>query len=159
MFTHALQVVLEHEGGYINYPSDPGGETNMGICKRDFPDLDIKTLTLTIASQIYRSQYWIPCRCDDLPDGLDLMVFDCAVNQGVKTACILLQQAVGVKADGKLGPYTLSAIAEQDFTKIITIIAVSRVFKYLQATEWHRYGKGWLNRLFDVYSKCFNQEL
>ena len=44
-FNDIIEVVLHHEGGYVNDPKDPGGETNFGIAKRSHPDVDIKNLT------------------------------------------------------------------------------------------------------------------
>ena len=44
-FEAAVDRVLGHEGGYVNHPNDPGGETNWGISKRSYPNVDIKALT------------------------------------------------------------------------------------------------------------------
>jgi lysozyme family protein len=57
-FDEIIEVVLEHEGGYVNDPKDPGGETNFGIAKRSNPDVDIKNLTKAEASLIYKTKYW-----------------------------------------------------------------------------------------------------
>jgi len=112
-FERAIPIILKAEGGYVNNPNDPGGETNFGISKRSYPDVDIKNLTVDQASAIYRSDYWIAARCEDLPWPLSLVHFDCAVNQGVARAARLLQHSVGVTEDGVIGPQTIAAAAAQ----------------------------------------------
>jgi len=57
-FDEIIEVVLHHEGGYVNDPKDPGGETNFGIAKRSHPDVDIKNLTKDGAKEIYKEHYW-----------------------------------------------------------------------------------------------------
>jgi len=105
-----INFVLEQEGGYVNDPNDPGGETRYGISKKSFPDLDIKNLTIQQAKEIYRIYYWTPCKCDELPTMFAIALFDSAVNQGVGTAIRIMQRAVSVKDDGVIGPITLSAV-------------------------------------------------
>lgn len=106
----AIAFVLEQEGGYTTDPNDPGGETNYGISKKAYPSLDIKNLTVDQAKDIYKRDYWNPCRCDNLPFSIALAVFDMAVNQGVTTAIKTLQDTFGVVADGIIGPMTLNAV-------------------------------------------------
>jgi lysozyme family protein len=105
----AINFVLKMEGGYTVDPNDPGGETNFGISKKAYPNLDIKDMTVDQAEAIYQSDYWAPCSCDDLPKPLALSVFDCAVNQGVTKAKRILQMALGVEVDGNVGPETIAA--------------------------------------------------
>ncbi len=81
-FPRALGIVLRFEGGYVNHPQDPGGETKYGISKRAYPDLDIKALTKAQAGEIYRKDYWEPLRCDELAWPLNLVHFDAGVNHG-----------------------------------------------------------------------------
>jgi lysozyme family protein len=100
MDDRALTFVLQREGGYVNNPADPGGETNMGISKRNHPTLDIKNLTVAQASDIYEREYWQAAGCDQLPWPASLVVFDTAVNMGVSTARSLWAAAGGV--DGML---------------------------------------------------------
>jgi lysozyme family protein len=105
----AIEFVLEMEGGYTLDADDPGGETKYGISKKAYPNLDIKTLTITEAKTIYENDYWKPCKCDELPTSFAISVFDTAVNQGVYTAIKLLQKTLGVKDDGIIGPVTIAA--------------------------------------------------
>jgi lysozyme family protein len=81
-FDRALPIVLRFEGGYVDHPSDPGGETKFGISKRSYPHLDIKALTKEQAGDIYHRDYWTPLKCDALPWPLNLFHFDAGVNHG-----------------------------------------------------------------------------
>ena len=89
-FDRAVTFVLLMEGGYVNDPDDPGGETNHGISKRSYPNLDIRSLTIDDAKTIYKRDYWDKCSCDNLNYGMDVCVFDTAVNMGVNTAIALM---------------------------------------------------------------------
>lgn len=110
LFDTAIEHVLQSEGGYVNDPADAGGETKWGISKRSYPSVDIQALTRDAAKAIYRRDYWEAARCDDIPDAVRLVHFDCAVNQGVGSAARMLQAAVGVVVDGKIGPKTIAAV-------------------------------------------------
>jgi len=106
----AIAFVLAQEGGYVNDPNDPGGETNFGISKKAFPTLDIKNLTVEHAKTLYRHHYWDACQCDKLPRAIAIGLFDSAVNQGVGTAIKILQRALGgLTVDGVIGPKTIAA--------------------------------------------------
>lgn len=90
-FEKCFQHLLLEEGGYVNHAKDPGRETNMGISARSYPQLDIKNLTVEKAREIYFRDYWMPTQCDIVPAGIDAMLFDAAVNQGISTAMRMLQ--------------------------------------------------------------------
>ena len=109
-FDRAMKFVLRWEGGYVNHPSDPGGETNYGISKRAHPDVDIANLTEGGAKDIYRAEYWDKVRGDDLPDEIAVVVMDYAVNSGVDCASRALQTLVHAKADGQIGDNTLAQV-------------------------------------------------
>lgn len=111
IFNRCIKVVLRNEGGYVNDPDDPGGETNMGIAKRFYPNEDIKNMTVERATEIFFKDYWTPMNLYGIEDdNLILQVFDFGVNVGVRTAVKLLQRIVGVTDDGKVGPITLAAV-------------------------------------------------
>lgn len=148
-FDKAFDVVVGQEGGYVNDPRDPGGETNWGICKRDHREIDIKSLTKDNAKIIYQNEYWNRMRCDQLPWPLCLYVFDAAVNQGVTGATIMLQRALGVADDGILGPKTLSAALTSSPEQWALFMA-ERSLRYVGTSTWATYGKGWMKRLFVV---------
>ena len=111
-FDDIIEVVLHHEGGYVNDPKDPGGETNFGIAKRSHPDVDIKNLTKDEAKEIYKEHYWDGNKVESLPKELRHIYFDMCVNQGKSRGVKILQRAAnakgaGLKVDGGLGPKTI----------------------------------------------------
>lgn len=151
-FERAVEIVLAEEGGYINDPNDPGGETRYGISKRAYPELDIAKLTVEQAKAIYRRDYWEPCKCDKLPWPLSLYVFDCAVNQGVVPAIKLLQRAVQTTQDGVLGQQTLTLASRANPWHMAQFMAF-RAMRYQSTRNFDRFGAGWLTRLFTVAAK------
>ena len=94
--------------GYVNIQGDRGGLTSYGIAQNANPDIDVDSLNLSKAKQIYKTRYWDACKCDLLPEGLDIAVFDAAVNMGVSRSIKLLQETIGAKVDGVLGNQTLN---------------------------------------------------
>lgn len=146
-FTTCLAFVLAHEGGYVNDPHDPGGETNFGISRRAYPDLDIAGLTRAQAAAIYRRDYWDRVRGDDLPAGLDALVFDDAVNAGRGGAARRLQQAIGVAVDGVIGPRTLAEAALAVEVAALDETAARRMAHYGALSTFDRFGLGWSRRL------------
>ena len=109
-YQKCLETILHHEGGYVNHPKDPGGETNLGVTKRVYEGWggtkDMKDLTVEDVAPIYEKNYWGKVKGDDLPSGLDLCVFDFAVNAGPGRAAKYLQTMIGTVADGGIGPNT-----------------------------------------------------
>ena len=148
-FDRAIAIVLAEEGGYVNDPRDPGGETKFGISKRQYPDIDIAALTLSDAKDIYRRDYWDVCKCDYLPWPLCLFVFDSAVNQGVGAAVRMLQRALDVPQDGILGLRTMAAAAKARPWHAARFMAF-RAMRYQSTRNFDRFGEGWLIRLFRV---------
>ena len=113
IFEDCVEIILEHEGGYVNHPNVPGGETNFGISKRSYPQEDIKNLTKDKAIAIYYRYYWTPMNLELLSDpNLILHLFDFGVNSGTGTAIKILQRLVGATPDGGIGQLTIKAIAE-----------------------------------------------
>ena len=143
-FDRALDIVLRHEGGYVNDPRDPGGETNWGISKRAYPDLDIRNLTREQASDIYWRDYWNKLRPNDLPEELAIALFDAAVNQGVSKAIRLLQRALGVAQDGVVGGNTLAAVNRT--RDVLARFTAERAIAYANTANFDVYARGWLRR-------------
>lgn len=155
-FDFCLKAVFDHEGGEVDDPRDPGGHTNMGITQGSLnaarsvlaglPE-SVDQLTRNDSARIYRALYWEPIHGDELPVGLALMTFDCAVNQGQSDAKRFLQLAVGVAADGVIGPKTLVAAAKAGSTAIIEF-AARRMHDYMLLDSLQdRFGLGWSRRL------------
>jgi lysozyme family protein len=149
-FDRAFDVIVGQEGGYVNDPRDPGGETKFGISKRAYPDEDIPNMTLERAKEIYSRDYWLVLRCDAMPWPLSLFVFDCGVNQGVMRATMLLQTTLRVKTDGEIGPVTLAAIAAANQRELAATFMGYRAISYSKTGGFAIYGRGWFNRLFRV---------
>ena len=148
-FDKAIGPVLEHEGGYVNHPSDPGGETNYGICKRNYPNVDIKHLTRDEAIEIYRADYWRPYM-EFMPEMVACKHFDQAVNMGHRQANKLLQRAVGCVDDGVIGPVTLAASKLLDPSETVRkMCEVQKEFYEMLATSRPSLAcflKGWNRR-------------
>lgn len=148
-FRDAVEIILKHEGGYVNDPNDPGGETKYGISKRAYPDVDIKNLTLDQAKQIYLTDYWNRCQCDNLPAMVRMHVFDAAVNSGVVQAAKWLQRAVRVVDDGRIDARTIMACRLSDPAVTVMRICAYRLQFLTGLGSWKHYGKGWVNRITD----------
>lgn len=148
-FDQAFDVLIGHEGGYVNHPQDPGGETNFGISKRSYPNTDIKTLTRDGAKAIYKRDFWSPAHCDDLPESVRFDVFDTAVNSGVGQAIKLLQRSVGVVDDGRFGPVTLAAVKALNPASMVACYNGARLAMMTDLPTWSDFGKGWARRIAD----------
>jgi lysozyme family protein len=160
-FPAALAHVLRYEGGYSDHPSDPGGATNLGITRAVLSDwlgrpatkAEVRNLQTETAAAIYRARYWDACRCDELPAGLDLAVFDCAVNQGVGRAARFLQESVGVSIDGKIGPQTLAAARAAHPAELLREFMARRMNAYGLLTKLFAvFGLGWSRRLMATFA-------
>jgi len=149
-FAAALAIVLELEGGYANNPKDPGGETKYGISKRQYPSLDIISLTREKAASIYKKDYWDKCRCDELPPRMALIVFDTAVNQGVVYSVRNYQDVLGVDSDGIVGPRTIQAAHNQDSWAIVDEFMLQRLMRYCGNELFRTFGRGWMKRVVRI---------
>ncbi len=153
-FKKALEFVLAAEGGYVNDPLDRGGETNFGISKRAYPDVDIKNLTLRDASQIYHRDYWLECQCDKLPSQFAIAVFGSAVNHGSRRAIKILQQTLKVDVDGLIGQNTLAAASMQNNRYMLGRFLSFRSRYYLKIIikrpSQEKFFRGWSRRLFEL---------
>ena len=161
IFDEALEMVLIHEGGYIDDPHDRGGETKYGISKRAYPDVDIKNLTTAQAGEIYRTDYWDKCHCDSLPSGVSIQLFDTAINCGVSRASKFLQECVGATVDGKIGKQTLAAVEEtyNDIGSDLIQKYTDRREKYYRSLkQYDRYGRGWSKRNKETHEKAMEWE-
>lgn len=161
-FEICLAHVLRHEGGYVDHPADPGGATNMGITHKtlarwrqvspwwDLPKQAVRDLDHGEAGQIYRALYWNACRAGNLPPGLDLAVFDFAVNSGPDRAIRSLQAALGVAVDGQVGPLTLAAVGRADTAQQINALCDRRLGFLKALSNYAIFGRGWTRRIAAV---------
>jgi lysozyme family protein len=158
----AFKQMLASEGGYVNHPSDPGGMTNLGVTKRvweewvgrESNEKEMRSLTPEMVEPLYKRKFWDACKCDELPTGVDYLVFDFAVNAGPGRSAKILQTAVDVPADGGIGPITLAAVKAQDPTELIQKFSDAKEDFYRSLNTFETFGKGWLNRVADVKVKA-----
>jgi lysozyme family protein len=147
-FDIAIGPVLANEGGYVSNPNDPGGETKYGISKRQYPDLDIKNLSLDQAKEIYRRNYW---QFDSIQNQtIANKLLDMCVNMGVGSAIRLVQTAAQVAVDGRYGPQTEAAINNASADKILQALRFQSVIRYLDLIDKNpklaEFKRGWLMR-------------
>ena len=148
-FNKCLKMLLAHEGGYVNHPSDPGGMTNLGVTKRVYDEWigresteqEMRDLTPEDVAPIYKKNYWDRVKGDSLPSGLDW-----AVNSGSGRPAKAVQRAVGATADGAIGPNTLQLIAEKDAKYIIDYVYSVRQGFYEGLNTYKTFGRGWTRR-------------
>ena len=162
-FKEALEVILHHEGGYVNHPKDPGGETNLGVTKRVYEEWggtkDMTELTPEDVEPIYQKNYWDKLKCDELPEALALCVFDFGVNAGPGRAAKYLQSLVGaLPIDGGIGPMTLAAV-DKYIDKFSVELAVERYQEarqkyYEELSTFATFGRGWTRRVEEVTEKA-----
>jgi lysozyme family protein len=165
-FNASLQHVLKSEGGWSDHPADPGGATMRGVTLETYrrykmnPHItkdQLRRITDEEVADIYKVGYWDKCRCYDLPSGIDFLVFDMAVNAGVGRSSKLLQETVGVSADGVIGPITIAAANAADTELLIERFSQLKEAFYRSLPTFGTFGNGWLNRV--VSTKAFAQSL
>ena len=157
-YDKCLETILHHEGGYVNHPKDPGGETNLGVTKRVYEEWggtkDMKDLVVEDVAPIYRKNYWDKLKGDDLPGGLDLCVFDFGVNAGPGRAAKYLQTMIGTVADGGIGPNTLKKVAEyvdkHGLDVTIRDYQNRRQGYYESLSTFETFGRGWTRRVTET---------
>jgi lysozyme family protein len=151
-FNEFVEFILEHEGGYVNHPKDPGGETKYGIAKKFYPELDIKNLTVDQAKEIYFNDYWKKNKCDQMHPAVALLVFDSTVNQGFVAAGKILQRSLRITDDGIIGPQTLSKVNNTNPMIVIKEFTSQRALYYAHTRNVETFGLGWYRRLVAAYT-------
>ena len=154
-FDDIIEVVLHHEGGYVNDPKDPGGETNFGIAKRSHPDVDIKNLTKDGAKEIYKEVYWDGNKVESLPEDLRHIYFDMCVNQGKGRAVKILQRAANakgatLKVDGGLGPKTIGAMKGVELQRVRAYRVKYSADLVTRKPDLEKFYFGWFRRALEV---------
>jgi len=160
-FAQALPMVLTFEGGYVDDPVDRGGATNFGVTQAAYdryrtsigqPTQPVKEITDAEVAAIYERDYWRASHCDSLPWPASLAHFDAAVNHGPLRAAYMLQEALGVAADGKVGPKTLAAVASIDPRVLMERLLWIRVrfYQSISAGDQIKFLRGWLARVLEL---------
>jgi lysozyme family protein len=159
-FDRCLAEVLRHEGGWADHPKDPGGATMQGVTLvtysnwlgREATKDELRNMPPAHRDEIYRKHYWDKVKGDELPKGVDLCLFDFAVNSGPKRAVVAVQEALGVNADGVLGPVTMGAIQMATPSALIPWVIEYRLAFLQRLPIWDTFGGGWAKRVKDVQS-------
>ena len=162
-FDECLKIILHHEGGYVNHPKDPGGETNLGVTKRVYEEFggekDMRDLTVEDVAPIYKKGYWDRVKGDSLPEGLDLCFFDFGGNAGTGRAAKYLQRMIGSTPDGAIGPNTLRAVkmfgATEGVESAIGDYQDARQSYYEKLSTFDTFGRGWTRRVKETTSEAY----
>jgi lysozyme family protein len=161
-FEACLKEILIHEGGFVNHPQDPGGMTNLGVTKSTYEDwigypvseAIMRKLTPDLVKPLYKRKYWDVVHGDELPTGIDLCVFDFAVNAGPQRAARYLQRMVGAQEDGVIGAKTLSLLTQYvrargtDYGVMEYQDRRRDYYKILKT--FSTFGKGWIRRVKEI---------
>ena len=147
VFDVAFTRLLGSEGKYSNDLNDPGGETNWGISKRSYPDVDIKLLTRDQAKAIYKTDFWDKIGADKIPSIISYQLFDFAVNSGIETAVRYLQRALGVADDGHWGPISQAAVTNADEHFLVLVLSAERLDYMTRCSNWAYNSRGWARRI------------
>ena len=150
-FDPLFERLMDHEGGYVNHPSDPGGETMWGVTKRVAVAHGytgaMRNLPKATAKRIADQSYWQAMHGDELPRAVAWQVLDAAYNHGNRQAVKFLQRAVGASADGLIGPRTLAAVAAMDENDVLFLFLAERLEFFTNLRIWEKFGKGWARRI------------
>lgn len=158
-FVRCHTMVARWEGGYVNHPKDRGGPTNFGVIQRVYDAYrkskklsrqSVKHIDKSEVLEIYKTRYWLQIRGNDLPPGVDMAVYDFAVNSGTTRAAKFLQRIVGAKQDGVIGDATIAAVRKYDPAKIVNQLCDDRMAFLRGLGTWPTFGRGWQRRVVDV---------
>lgn len=153
-FNEAFEILLKHEGGFVDHAADPGGATRWGIteavARANGYDGDMRNLPVETARKIARDVYWTAVRADELPAQVRYLVFDAAYHSGPVQSARWLQRAVGATPDGKIGPRTMAAVQAHDPEHLARKLLAQRL-RFLTALQtWGTFGRGWARRIADL---------
>ena len=166
-FLDCLELILHHEGGYVDHPDDPGGETNLGVTKKVYDawckekgitPKSMRKLEVSDVQLIYKHNYWNRVNGDSMPKALALCVFDFGVNAGTGRAAKFLQKMIGTTQDGGIGPKTLAKLDEyiekHGLKKSVNNYQKSRQKYYEKLKHFKTFGRGWTRRVTETTSSA-----
>lgn len=161
-YSKAIKIILGYEGGNVDDPADNGGRTSRGVTQRVYsayrvkkgrPNQDVFRATDAEVADIYKRQYWDINLCDELPAGVDLIVFNAAVNSSGKRGYKMLQASLNVvtnaqlRVEGSPGMITVAAANHApDHDAVVLEFGRKYQAYYRSLSDWKRYGKGWTRR-------------
>jgi lysozyme family protein len=166
----AFKQMLASEGGFTDDPRDSGnklpdgraGSTMLGVTQYNWENWighevthdQMRKLTPEDVQPFYKKKYWDVCRCDEMPSGIDYLIFDFAVNAGCGGSAKVLQRAVGTVPNGGIGSITLAAVRAIPEDELIERFSQAKETFYRSLSNFDVYGTGWLNRVADVKHKA-----
>jgi lysozyme family protein len=143
--------------GFVNISADKGGVTKYGIAQNSNTDVDVRSLDLAKAMDIYFSKYYLKSSCDKLAYPLNILHFDGCVNHGISRGCKFLQAAAGLPAsqqDGLIGPASLAKINSCDAKQLIQSLSKIRSQFYndivKNSPSQGIFLNGWMRRINEV---------
>ena len=169
-FINAYRKTIEHEGGYVNDPDDPGGETYKGVARKihgkwigwhiidllkqqqGFPGNLAQNAELREeVGTFYLNMFWDKMQGDDIDhQEVAESIFDFGVNAGLATAVSLAQMVVGAKPDGIAGPETIRKINAFDPGYFLAAFTVAKIARYVSIVKKRptsrKYFYGWVLR-------------
>lgn len=154
--TKMIQQIIAREGGYVNDPDDPGGETHFGISKRSYPKIDIKALTIDQATDIYYKDYYLASSCHLLPMNIQEIFLDMTVLHGKVGATKVLQETINskiqpdIKVDGVLGPTTINHANKVEPNRLRAYRVKTLAQKVFANPTLEKYWYGWYQRATSV---------
>ena len=159
-FDSALKMILKSEGGFVNHKLDPGGMTNLGVTKKVWEEWvgkvvgekEMRALTPATVAPMYKKKYWDAVKADELPTGLDYLMFDFAINAGPGRAIKTMQKAIGTNPDGAIGPKTMAALKAADQADLIAKFSMEKELFYKSLPTFATFGKGWMRRVAEAQS-------
>lgn len=150
-FAPLFNRLMKHEGGYVNHPQDPGGETKWGVTKRVARKYgyqgSMRKLPKTTARNIAKRLYWDVIHGGELEKAIAWQVMDAAYNHGNRNAVKMLQRAVGTKDDGVIGKFTLGAVEGMEVNDVILRFNAERLEFYARLHTFRSFGRGWTRRV------------
>jgi len=168
-FLDIYRIVMEYEGGYVNHPNDPGGETYKGISRRAHPNWkgwqlidQKKPVPEQLVQEFYYNNYWVRLRSDEMPYPVGEYLFDFGVNAGITRAVMIVQKVLNIKVDGVLGPVTIGSIQKQDPQKLMYELLKERVGYYttitMQNSRFQVFFLGWIRRTIEVFDRLMTKQ-
>jgi lysozyme family protein len=159
-FDSALKMILKSEGGFVNHKLDPGGMTNLGVTKKVWEEWvgkavgesEMRALTPATVAPMYRKKYWDAVKGDEMPAGLDYLMFDFAINAGPSRAIKTMQKAIGTNPDGAIGPKTMQALKDADQKDLAAKFSMEKELFYKSLPTFATFGKGWMRRVAEAQS-------
>lgn len=150
-FDQIFDRCMGHEGGYVNHPDDPGGETNWGItiatARANGYTGPMRLMKREHAKEIYRKAFWERAKCSQYHSAIAFQLFDACINHGIGNAIRMLQRAVGVADDGAVGKITLGAINEKSLDDVLVLFNAERLVFFAKLKTFPTFGPGWIRRV------------